>query len=89
MWCLRETDFRLLRRREGGTRARDRDRQMRKRRINVGKPAFSFSLAQRVCLGCGESFASKGVGNRICQPCKKTAARGHPIGEDGRHPVKA
>lgn len=63
---------------------------MRKRRINIGKPpAQHQSLAQRVCLGCGESFASKGVGNRICGGCRKTTARGHPIGEDGRHPAKA
>lgn len=60
---------------------------MRKRRINIGKPPLQHqSLAQRVCLICGESFASQGVGNRICKPCRrKTVRRGGPIGEDGLH----
>ncbi|SMH62870.1 hypothetical protein [Azospirillum agricola] len=32
------------------------------------------ALRQRRCLCCGSDFASEGVGNRICTPCKGTTA---------------
>ena len=46
----------------------------------LGRPARAVPTGtERICLCCRRPFMSWGIGNRLCSPCKESAAATSPI----------
>ncbi len=81
----REDDLKLLDMKIAGkpleqiTRALDRSASAVSRRLHVlltqGVRDAPAPNERRACLDCGRDFDSDGIGNRICDLCKKVHAR--------------